>query len=428
MILDTDAGVFQTVGAASHYLADGSTNRNAGTTGIDPGLLADLATKTTYPPVTNFYGWFTNNYTFFPQAQRDNSDSTVDIGYHDDPLDYALSIQVSNATATVLPGTVLATMGTNYGIYLSSSGTFNCSGKATSPIYIVRYNTVQEQANTNWETTSAVWSGSLITESADSASLGSFFFTEWSALEQDGQVNAGNPNLLPLGFQDCQFYNGTIYGAGQTLLCTNCLFQRINMTLNSYNSPDLLSNTFCNNLFWQGALTFRHKAFDTNTWTFRDNLFDHTLIGLDHTYAGDIFTNNAYITNWYTLVVSGGDVILTNSPDYETGDLGVYYYPATETQLIHTGSRSAPAAGLYHYTVLTNNTIEGTNIVSIGFHYVACGTNGLPIDTNGDGIPDYLEDKNGNGLVDSGEIAWNVAGDLGSTVWITQPANNSKIP
>ena len=39
--------------------------------------------------------------------------------------------------------------------------------------------------------------------------------------------------------------------------------------------------------------------------------------------------------------------------------------------------------------------------------------------------PDYLEDANGNGVVDSGEIDWQVAGDLGLTVVITQPAANS---
>lgn len=112
---ESGAGIYQTVGAGSYYLADGSTNRDAGTTNIPSGLLADLQTKTTYPPVTNFYGLFTNDYTFFPQAQRDNNGSTVDLGYHYDPIDYAVCIVISNATATVLPGTALAMMGSGSG-------------------------------------------------------------------------------------------------------------------------------------------------------------------------------------------------------------------------------------------------------------------------------------------------------------------------
>ena len=53
------------------------------------------------------------------------------------------------------------------------------------------------------------------------------------------------------------------------------------------------------------------------------------------------------------------------------------------------------------------------------------------IDTDGDGIPDYLEDRNGNGTVDSGETDWqnsNGAADLGLKVWITEPKSNSNIP
>jgi hypothetical protein len=417
---------YQTVGAAGYYLADDSEWRDLGTTNISAGLLLDLQTKTTYPPVTNFYGWFTNDYTFFPQAQRDNSGSAVDLGYHYDPLDYALAIVVSNATLTVLPGTALAMFGTYRGIWLYSAGIFNCTGTAISPNYIVRYNTVQEQSNTNWETTS--WGYSfLMPEYADSVSAANFGFTEWSVLGSDGQFSTSGGGETPIGFQDCQFLGGSNNISGETLYCTNCLFQRLNMTL-SWQSGHIVSNTFCNNLLLEGELTFVHKSTDTNSWTFRDNLFDQTAITLTHTNSLDIFTNNAYVTTNYMLPASGGDQILSNSPAWESGDLGYYYYPTNQTNLIHTGSQLASAAGLYHYTVTTNNVIEGTNIVSIGFHYVACGTNGLPIDTNGDGIPDYLEDINGNGVVDSGEIDWQVAGDLGLTVWITQPANNSKIP
>jgi hypothetical protein len=101
----------------------------------------------------------------------------------------------------------------------------------------------------------------------------------------------------------------------------------------------------------------------------------------------------------------GGDVTRSLA-DYQTGALGPFYYPTNGgnlSTLIHAGSTSATNLGLYHYTVTTNNVVEGTNTVSIGFHYVAVGTNGLPLDSNGNGIPDYLEDANGNGIYDSGD-------------------------
>ncbi|PYI88427.1 MAG: hypothetical protein DME26_03650, partial [Verrucomicrobia bacterium] len=49
-------------------------------------------------------------------------------------------------------------------------------------------------------------------------------------------------------------------------------------------------------------------------------------------------------------------------------------------------------------------------------------------DADGDGVPDYLEDRNGNGIVDSGETDWNNPTDLGLKVLITRPKNNSIIP
>jgi hypothetical protein len=34
-------------------------------------------------------------------------------------------------------------------------------------------------------------------------------------------------------------------------------------------------------------------------------------------------------------------------------------------------------------------------------------SNGVPVDTDGDGVADYLEDRNGNGAMDAGETAFN---------------------
>jgi hypothetical protein len=105
--------------------------------------------------------------------------------------------------------------------------------------------------------------------------------------------------------------------------------------------------------------------------------------------------------------------------DYQSGPLGRFYYPATGgssslTNLINTGSRLASAAGLYHFTTTTNQVKEATSQVDIGHHYVALDVTGLPVDTDGDGIPDYLEDRNGNGSFDAGDPSnWEVTNSTG---------------
>jgi hypothetical protein len=71
--------------------------------------------------------------------------------------------------------------------------------------------------------------------------------------------------------------------------------------------------------------------------------------------------------------------------------------------------------------------VEGTNTVSIGYHYVAVDANGNPLNSNGDGIPDYLQDANGNGVYDFGDLGvWQ--NSLYLKVLITRPRNNSIIP
>jgi hypothetical protein len=342
----------------------------------------------------------------FPQAQRDTD--TLDLGYHYDPLDYAIDACVTNATITVLPGTALAgyagSNGGNYGIWLCTNGVINCAGTATSPNYFVQYNTVQEQSTTNWADTD--WSALLITPDAPDSSSANFNFTEWSILTSANQIT-GLLTACPVTLGNCQFYGGSIAASsGPVLAVTNCLFRRDNFTMRD-SALGNVSLTLENNLFWQGEVTVRHMA--SGIFTVRDNLFDrstNTMVTGTLNYSA----NNAYVTTNYGLLTpETNDVILTSPPSYQTGALGSYYYPGSLTSLIYKGSQLASAAGLYHYTVLTNlssTNIEGTNIVSIGFHYVGVGTNGMPISTPGDGIPDYIADANGNGIVDPGEISW----------------------
>ena len=120
-------------------------------------------------------------------------------------------------------------------------------------------------------------------------------------------------------------------------------------------------------------------------------------------------------------------MIMTNGFNWQISWFG-NYYQTTNSWLINKGDVTADQVGLYQFTTQTNQLKETNSIVDLGYHYVATDSYGNPLDTNGDGIPDYLEDANGNGLVDSGEIGWNIVGDLGLQVIITRPRNGSIMP
>jgi len=411
---------FQTVGAGGYYLASGCPFLNAATINVDASILADLAQKTVYPPLTKITT-ITNNLTLFPQAQRDTG--TPSLGWHYDPIDWGGAFGLENANLTVLPGTSVAAGGFEYAVYPVYGSTVSFQGTAAAPIHFVRYNTVQEQSNTNWEY--STYDGTFVSgTSAATLPAANFQFTVWSVLAGDTHlVTDSSSGLAGLTIQNCQFYSGIVYTGEPATRVINSLFRRVAVEFVDDAGAEPVS---CyNNLFTGGSVD--NVQVGSEVWTFTDNLFDAASV--TPPLIGDMCNYNAYTsTNSMTTPPGANDVILTNRPAYQTGTLGQYYYPTTLTNLIHEGSRLASAAGLYHYTVTTNNVIESNSVVSIGFHYVATDANGNPLDSNGDGISDYIEDANGDGLVSSGEIGWNLTNDLGLTVIITQPMNNSKIP
>jgi hypothetical protein len=94
---------------------------------------------------------------------------------------------------------------------------------------------------------------------------------------------------------------------------------------------------------------------------------------------------------------------VTVTPGYETGTLGLFYYPASGAagtityELVDRGSRTASAARLFHHTTKTAHLSKDTLMVDIGFHYAATTSNKLPTDGDGDGLADWIEDVNGDG-------------------------------
>jgi hypothetical protein len=367
-VYSSGSGIYTNVGAANYYLILGSTNQSSGSTTIDAGLLADLATLTTCAPMllpTNI----TVNTNLSPTAYRNTG--APDRGVHYCPLDYAINAVVS-ATITVQPGTALCMYGSNYGISLTGTGAIESAGTAANPVIFARFNTVQEESTTDWATTN--WMGSIYVASGVDGTPDDFAFTEWMVLASDYQFyNQGNPGPT-FALQNCQLYGGRIYDLGGTILSTNCFYRRV--ALQSEDAGGVPTNTYCNNLFWQGSVSVYHTS--VGTWTYRDNLFDQVIISNNSGANVTVCLSNAYVTNVTTgtltpLQTTSAAIFLTASPAYQVGSMGQYYYPTTETLLIHGGSQSAAAAGLYLYTVTSNNVIDGNNNVRIGYHYPAFG-------------------------------------------------------
>jgi hypothetical protein len=417
--------LFQATGAGYYYLTNGSPLRNVGTTNIDASLLAELALKTTYSPIVYSNVTFSADTTLNPQVQRDND--LPDLGYHYDPIDYIVdNFWITNATVTVAPGTALACY-YNSGMLVTDGSAINSIGAPLAPIWFTRYSCVQEQP---------IAIGALTDQSVDVNSwhsstppAGNYRFTKFSCLAGQA-LHLYDPssfvysNLL---VEDCEFWGGkNDFGGGNSVAVTlkNNLFARcaISAVSSAYTNDSLVVS---NNLFWNISFSFINVA-NSNNWYFFNNEFDNAKFsGFGHLAINGY---NAYIGNTNRLSPAGPtDVVSTNAIDYQSGPLGYFYQP-TDSILINTGSVTADVAGLYHYTTTMDQLIEANSVVDIGYHYIALDGSGNPVDTDGDGIPDYLEDANGNGTVDSGETDWNSLSDPGLNILITRPRNGSTLP
>lgn len=396
-VINPSGSLFQIAGGAGYYLTNNSVYRDAGTTNISPALTALLKAKTTYPPIVYITPgvYFYTNLNLYAQALRDTN-NMPDLGYHYDPLDYIFSpIFITNATITLNAGTAVGlfmTNGYSYGFGLSDNSQLISQGAPNSLNRIVGYNTVQEQRPTGW---SMPWYALVAHFSGTQPYSFNCRFTDFSVLVQDSpliQISAGT-NIL--SFRDCQFHGGALLTYYPSVCLTNCLLERVNMDI---EPSDNYTSVFRNNLFYGG--TFGFAPVQTNS-IIVDNLFDRTAIpdwlgAFGTTYIGG---HNAFVTNYDKLdPIYASDLVLSNPPVYQANRLGNYYLPSS-SPIINAGSVAANQVGLYQFTTQTNQAKEAGSIVDIGYHYVAVDAAGNPIDTNGNGIPDYLEDSIGSGTM-----------------------------
>ena len=412
----TETGLFQVAGNGSRYLANSSTNRDAGTTNINPSLLAAIRLRTTYPPSVLTNVTIPTNMVLTQTVGRDTN--ALDLGYHYDPLDWFVS-GVTVASNVTLLATNDVAIGVDFSQsswgFILDSARFLSVGGPLSRNRLTRAHTVQETTTGNPGYRSVFYDMSDW-DVPPALCEARFRFTDYSQLADDGYFLFTGLAFRELEWTHSAMYNPALVidvtGSG-SLVCgmTNSLWLRggVQIGVGGAAGAGMLSH-LRNNLWKDISL---HFIGGNTNWTVRDNVFHGLLTNLfDHGYKiqnstnaffNTVFTNLAGGTNF---VAGVSNLILTNLT-WSTGKLGDYYYDSSSPlSLIDAGSRRATNAGLYHFTTTANQSKEGVSIVDIGLHYLALNTNGLPFDTDGDGIPDYLEDKNGNGAVDPGETSY----------------------
>jgi hypothetical protein len=302
--------VYQTVGGGSYYLTNGSPYHNAGTTNIDSILLADLAQKTTYPPIVYSNVTISVSTSLSPSVQRDNT-GTLDWGYHYDPIDYIIgeSTLATGTTINVSPGTAVGwfrqNTSTTAGLWLASGAQFNSTGIVNHPCRFFPFSSVQE-GNGNWPWSSG-WGVGIMFNGSSSTSPPQINgqFTIYSRLsDTDGGTFRDVPAYGQGAFKDCEFYNDSVATYKmQYLYYTNCLFFRNFLAFWDQNYA--LSFNFENCTFYNGCLfmgrTSGNGGYSSSFWQIENTSFDGTAFAWTDNHNGGsgntLFNYNAYNTN-----------------------------------------------------------------------------------------------------------------------------------
>jgi hypothetical protein len=373
-----------------------------------------LPITTTYPPL-----WLTNavtaNLTLSPHAWRDTN-AYPDVGYHYMPLDYLVSCQVSNATLTLTNGVSVGYFDSQ-GIGLGNGGRLVSQGTPLRQNIIDYAYSVQEEPLGIEGISQSITSGHNNLNSNPSAYLR--FTALYAPIHAPFVMDTdGNNCLSSFTLRDCE-----VYGAGNSLELsvpsgsvfglTNNLFHYTQFNAGVSGQFSAFNNLYLGNNGildypsgfngWDVPLGVTEYGFSVvnaggGSITTRDNVFAGASVTLNGTTGYNGYVNNAIACNG----VLSSDIV--TNVIWSPGPLGNYYN--NPGPFVDKGSRTADLAGLYHYTTQLSEVIESNSVVDIGLHYVAADGNGYPLDTNGDGIPDYLEDPNGNGLVDGNEMDW----------------------
>jgi hypothetical protein len=400
---------FQQVGAGAYYLAnDSSFLTSASTNAVTPDLLASLRTRTVSPPTLLSNVTLSSGTVLLPQTPRDSGPNLA-LGVHSDPIDYLLYLCAvnTNDTLQITNGCVLAYLN-GPGLLLKAGASLYCEG---APEFVtlnryIHYLAVQEQPIRLGAYTAVPVSPY---RAGGAGGPAKFRFTDFFRHAGSGVTDLyadSSWKFTAIEIRDCSFQGASSSFFGPSDLSfglTNNLFESGTF----YVSGGFAFAAY-NNLFHGNATYFECGL--ATPWLVRDNAFDSGLVeddGGDYPVAHD---HNALIREQNLFANSDPtDIVLTNFV-YTSGRLGGYYQVSTD--LLHHGDTNANLLGMFHYCVTTNLVasleIKETNsVVTIGLHRIAAdGATGKPIDTDGDLLPDYAENRSGTGTVAAGETDW----------------------
>jgi len=331
-----------------------------------------------------------------------DTNAAPDYGYHYDPLDIIFGGCHANSTLNFPADCAVAWYDSSgYGIALNTNVVANFNGAASAPCVFTLYSTVQEENYSSWLGYNWVWFGmcGIGSSTAPSAApLVSSQFTHFYSLAGQHNLFRDYTIEFKLSANGCEFYNLEFAGYGIWSCLTNCLWDRSYLCIQSAGGSEMMLN---NCTVHGGILQDAHWG----SWPvgITNCAFDGTAFSLDTGYTYCDY--NAFVTNQPVLPVPATNNLCVINFNWQYGTLGTYYLPSN-SPLVDHGSTNASLLGLYHFTTQTNQLIEGSSTIDIGYHYVATDQYGVPLDYNLDGVPDYLEDANGDGITDNGETSW----------------------
>ncbi len=399
-----EGGVFQTFAGGGHYLPPNSPYRNAGTPWIDPTLRSNLHELTTQAPLA-----LTRDLTRSTELRRRVRlhQGRPDLGYHYAPIDYSCSgRKLAGARLHLTDGVAIGFNPTEgaAGMTLEAGAELVASGHPQRPVRLVTLSALQENPpNRRLE-----WSPEFVRVQPGPAAEAS---VRWRFVESNlpggvGVHLAGGfaaPNSA-ISLRDCQLAGGRLSGGSIGLAFTNCIFDRVHLEVES--SRDEPPRQLHHNFFRSGTVQIE---LPTSTQVLaRNNFFERTTLRVSGRWD---HSHNAYVAGGDRLPPASPSDRIVTEVQFQPGPLGLFYYPVhgggtTLTGLIDAGSDTAIALGLAHQTSRADQAPENDSRVDIGFHYVSVDEQNQPLDQDGDGRPDYLEDTNGNGSRDSGESDW----------------------